>query len=255
MRPIQGGRLYNPPMSPRFYTPDRLAPGGSVDLPPEAAHHAARVLRLKPDDEVRLFDGRGGEWSARIVRMKPTVHVALDRFDPATHAPDLRVTLVQALPAADKMDWIVQKAVELGVAAIQPVAARRSVVRLSGEKLERRQIHWCNVAIAACEQCGANLLPDIKPLLDLPQYLAQPAAQNESRLLMSPTSSARLRDMPRPNGPVTILVGSEGGFEEGEIDIALLAGFTPLNFGPRVLRTETAGPAVLAAMMAQWGDI
>ncbi|CAG4884578.1 Ribosomal RNA small subunit methyltransferase E [Georgfuchsia toluolica] len=241
-------------MSPRFFTPSLLAPGASVDLPPEAAHHAANVLRLKPDDEVRLFDGRGGEWTAHIVRMKPTVHVALDRFDPASHAPELRVTLVQALPAADKMDWVMQKAVELGVAVIQPVVARRSVVRLSGEKLARRQLHWRNVVVAACEQCNANMLPNISPLHDLPQYLAQPAAENELRLLLLPGAGERLRDLPRPKGSVTILVGPEGGFEEGEIEIALLSGFKPLGFGPRVLRTETAGLAMLAALMAIWGD-
>lgn len=241
-------------MPPRFFTPILLAPGSSVDLPPEVAHHAAHVLRLKQDDEVRLFDGRGGEWTAHIVRMKPTLHVALDRFDPASHAPDLRVTLVQALPAADKMDWVVQKAVELGVAVVQPIIAKRSVVRLSGEKLARRQIHWRNVVIAACEQCGTNIVPMVAPLLDLPRYLAQTATENEMRFMLLPGATARLRDLQKPDGGITILVGPEGGFEDGEIEIAALAGFTPMGLGPRVLRTETAGPAALAAMMALWGD-
>ena len=241
-------------MYPRFYIPTILAPGGSIDLPVEAAHHADRVLRMKPDDKLQVFDGRGGEWSAHIVRMKPTVHVALDVFDPASNTPDLQVTLVQALPAADKMDWVLQKAVELGVAAIQPVVAKRSVVRLSGDKLERRQVHWHNVVIAACEQSGTNAVPVVAPLLDLPQYMAQPPVENETRLIMLPDTAVRLRDLPMPAGPVTILVGPEGGLEKGEIDLALLSGFQPLGFGPRVLRTETAGLAMLAAMMAQWGD-
>ncbi len=241
-------------MNPRFYIPSILAPGGSVDLPPEAAHHADKVLRMKPDDTLRVFDGRGGEWSAHIVRMKPTVHVQLDVFEPAPKAPELHVTLVQGLPAADKMDWVLQKAVELGVAAIQPVAAKRSVVRLSGDKLDRRQTHWRNVMIAACEQCGTNQVPVIAPLLDLPQFMAQPRVENETRWIMLPGTASRLRDLPRPTGPVTVLVGPEGGFEEAEVEIALLSGFVPLGFGPRVLRTETAGLAVLAAMMSQWGD-
>ena len=173
-------------MNPRFYVPSILAPGGSVDLPPEAAHHADRVLRMKPDDKLQVFDGRGGEWSAHIVRMKPSVYVELNVFEPASNAPDLQVTLVQALPAADKMDWVLQKAVELGVAAIQPVVAKRSVVRLSGDKLERRQVHWRNVVIAACEQSGTNAVPVVAPLLDLPQYMAQPPVQNETRLIMLP---------------------------------------------------------------------
>ena len=231
-----------------------LAPGSSVDLTPEAAHHAARVLRLEPGDEVVLFDGRGGEWTARIARMKPTVHVALDHFDPVTRASSLRVKLVQALPAADKMDWVLQKAVELGVASIQPVAAKRSVVRLSGDKMERRQQHWRNVAIAACEQCGANLVPAVVPLLDLPRYLAMPPEAGELRLLLSPEAPRQLRELPAPTGPVSLLVGPEGGFEEGEVELAQLAGFQPVRFGPRVLRTETAGLAVLAAMMALWGE-
>ena len=247
-------RPYNQAMTPRFYITSILAPGASVDLPPEAAHHADRVLRLKPDDEVRLFDGRGGEWTAHILRMKPVVHVQLDVFSPASNAPDLQVTLVQSLPAADKMDWVLQKAVELGVAAIQPVVAKRSIVRLSGDKLDRRQAHWRNVAIAACEQCGTNLVPVIAPLLDLPQFMAQPRAENETRWIMLPNTLARLRDLPKPAGPISILVGPEGGFEEAEIEIALLAGFVPTGFGPRVLRTETAGLAVLSALMSKWGD-
>jgi 16S rRNA (uracil1498-N3)-methyltransferase len=209
---------------------------------------------MKPDDELRVFDGRGGEWTARIVRMKPTVHVALEIFHPSSQVPDLQVTLVQALPAADKMDWVLQKAVELGVAAIRPVVARRSIVRLSGEKMDRRQAHWHNVVVSACEQCGANVVPVVAPLLDLPQYLAQPAAENETRFVLLPGGTLRLREMQKPAGPVTMLVGPEGGFEEGEVEIAVLSGFTPLGFGPRVLRTETAGLAVLAAMMAKWGD-
>lgn len=241
-------------MISRFYTPAVLAPGGSVDLTPEAAHHAVRVLRLKPGDEVVVFDGSGGEWTARIVRMKPTVHVALEHFDPATRASRPPITLVQALPSADKMDWIVQKSVELGVATIQPVAAKRSVVRLSGEKMERRQQHWRNVAIAACEQCGANVVPAIAPLVELPRYLADSRAPDELRLLMLPDAAQDLRELPRPQGRVAVMIGPEGGFEDTEIEIAQLAGFAAVRFGPRVLRTETAGPAVLAAMMALWSD-
>ena len=252
-RPVRR-HLYNQPMRPRFHVPSILAPGASVDLPPEAAHHADRVLRMKPGYELCGVDGRGGEWTARVVRMKPTVHVALEVFDSVSRVPDLQLTLVQGLPAADKMDWILQKAVELGVSAIHPVIAKRSVVRLSGDKLQRRQVHWHNVAVAACEQCGANIVPVIAPLLDLPQFMAQPVAQNEKRWIMLPGTGSRLREMSKPSGQVTILVGPEGGFEEGEVEIALLSGFEPLGFGPRVLRTETAGLAVLAALTSLWGD-
>ncbi|MDD5250129.1 MAG: 16S rRNA (uracil(1498)-N(3))-methyltransferase [Rhodocyclaceae bacterium] len=241
-------------MLPRFLVPAGLAPGATVDLPTEAAHHALRVLRLDDGDAVTLFDGRGGEWFARLVRSGPSLRAVLAAFDADDRAPPLAVTLVQGLPAADKMDWIVQKATELGVTAIRPVAAKRSVVKLSGERMERRIHHWQQVAVAACEQCGLNRLPTVAPLLDLPQYLGLAAPQNGLRLWLAPGAAHGLREMTKPAGPVTLLIGPEGGFEEGEARAIQAAGFAPLSLGPRVLRTETAGVAALAAMMAWWGD-
>ncbi|MGE5466664.1 MAG: 16S rRNA (uracil(1498)-N(3))-methyltransferase [Ignavibacteria bacterium] len=241
-------------MLPRFHVPDGLAPGATVDLPDEAAHHAARVLRLGDGDPVILFDGRGGEWFARLQRTGNAMRAALESFAPEDRAAALGITLVQALPAADKMDWIVQKATELGVAAIQPVAARRSVVRLSGERMERRGRHWQQVAVAACEQCGLNRVPTVAPLLDLPQYLGMPAPENDTRLFLSPEAVGRLADMAAPLGPLTLLVGPEGGFEEGEVRAIAAAGFRTMRLGPRVLRTETAGIAAISAMLALWGD-
>src|SRR5206468_4154194 len=154
---------------------------------------------------------------ARIQRVRPTVHVQLEAFDATDRESPLRVTLVQGLPAGDKMDWVVQKTVELGVAAIQPVAAKRSVIRLSDERRERRVRHWSNVAVAACEQSGRNSVPPVAPVLDLPQYLAQPARDNELRLMLFPGAPRRVRDLPSPAGPVTVLIGPEGGFEDGEV--------------------------------------
>ena len=241
-------------MIPRFYSPQPLTPGATLDLPEEAAHHAARVLRMKEGDQVRLFDGNGGQWLCRILRLKPVPHVVLESFEESATESPLRVTLVQSLPASDKMDWVVQKCVELGVTAIQPVAARRSVIRLSGEKAERRARHWQSVAISASEQCGRTVVPAVVDLLDLPQYLALPAAENELRLILAPGAEVRLRDMPPPTGPVTVLIGPEGGFEESELPMARSVGFQPVSLGPRVLRTETAGPAVMSALMTLWGD-
>ncbi|HEX8989116.1 MAG TPA: 16S rRNA (uracil(1498)-N(3))-methyltransferase [Rhodocyclaceae bacterium] len=241
-------------MLPRFHVPDGLAPGATVELPAEAAHHATRVLRLGDGDPVTLFDGRGGEWFARLLRSGPSLRATLQEFRVEDRAPPLRFTLVQALPAADKMDWIVQKATELGVAAIQPVAARRSVVKLSGERMDRRGRHWQQVAVAACEQCGLNRVPAVAPLLDLPQYLGQAASQNDIRLFLAPESERCLRDAARPGASVTLLVGPEGGFEEGEVRAIETAGFAPVRLGPRVLRTETAGIAAMSAMLALWGD-
>jgi 16S rRNA (uracil1498-N3)-methyltransferase len=241
-------------MIPRFHCPFPLAPGAVVDLPPEAAHHAGKVLRMGDGDRVTLFDGRGGEWTGHLKRAGRAMNVVLDTFDDTEREPPLAVTLVQGLPAADKMDWIVQKGVELGVARIRPVAARRSVIRLSGERMERRIAHWQAVAVAACEQCRRNRVPEMAPLVDLPHFLGEPLAPEELRLMLAPDADRRLTELPRPAGPVTLLVGPEGGFEEGEILAARSAGFQAVKVGPRVLRTETAGVVALAAMMALWGD-
>ncbi|HTY03098.1 MAG TPA: 16S rRNA (uracil(1498)-N(3))-methyltransferase [Rhodocyclaceae bacterium] len=241
-------------MIPRFHCPFPLAPGAVVDLPPEAAHHATKVLRMSEGDGVTLFDGRGGEWFGRLRRAGKAVTVALETFDGADREPPITITLAQGLPAADKMDWIVQKGVELGVARIVPVVTRRSVIRLSGERMERRVAHWQAVAVAACEQCGRNRVPEVSALVDLPQFLGTAAVDNGIRLLLAPEAGARLADLPNPAGPVTLLVGPEGGFEEGEVAAAASTGFHALGLGPRVLRTETAGMAALVAMLTLWGD-
>lgn len=241
-------------MIPRFYCPSPLAPGASVELPPEAAHHAGKVLRMAEGDRLILFDGQGGEWTGRLVRVGKSLVAALESFAEIDREPPLAVTLIQCLPAADKMDWIVQKSVELGVAAIRPVVARRSVVRLSGERMERRVAHWQAVAVAACEQCQRNRVPPVTSLVDLSQLLAESAVENSLRLILAPGGERRLAELPAPSTPVSLLIGPEGGFEETELAAARLAGFVPVALGPRVMRTETAGLAALAAMMAVWGD-
>lgn len=243
-------------MIPRFYAPTLVAaPGSTVMLTEQAAHHAARVLRLRSGDAVTLFDGNGHEWQGTLADVGRTVSVAIQSTGSGIAEPNLKVTLVQALPGGDKMDWVIQKAVELGVHAIQPVAAKRSVVKLSGERAVKRNTHWQEVAVSACEQSGRNVVPQVLPLLELPNYLATPAAIDALRFLLAPTGGQRLRDMPAPSGAVTLLIGPEGGFDEGEEAAARRAGFAPVLLGPRVLRTETAGLAALAAMMALWGDV
>jgi 16S rRNA (uracil1498-N3)-methyltransferase len=241
-------------MIARFYCPFPLAPGAIVELPPEAAHHATRVLRLSEGDFVELFDGRGGEWRGRLRYSGKTVTVALEFFVAEDREAPLRVTIAQALPAADKMDWIIQKGVELGAVEFRPLIARRSVIRLSGERMQRRVNHWQNVAVAACEQCRRNRVPRVAAPVDLPQFLGEAAAQNDIRLIMAPGADLRLAQMSRPAGGVTLLIGPEGGFEDGELAAAASAGFRGLSLGPRVLRTETAAMAALSAMMALWGD-
>lgn len=239
-------------MIPRLYCPQPIK-GPNHALAPEAAHHALRVLRLRAGDEVVLFDGTGGEWPGQLAGEGRGLQVELGKWRALEREASLVLTLAQALPGGDKMDWVVQKAVELGVTCIQPLEAARSVVRLAGPRAEKRHAHWQQVAISACEQCGRNRLPQIAPLLSLTDYLARPAAPGEARLLLVPGGGTRPGSLARP-GQATLLIGPEGGWTEAEQQAALAAGFQPLTLGPRVLRTETAGLAALAAALALWGD-
>lgn len=240
-------------MATRLYCSQPLS-GKTVTLAPEAAHHALRVLRLRRGDAVILFDGNGGEWPGELIDLAGEVAVSLSAWREVEREPALAVTLAQALLVGEKMDWALQKAVELGVAAIQPLATKRSVVRLNEERAEKRSRHWQRVAISACEQCGRNRLPLLAPLAPLPDYLAGLGQPGATRLLLSPHGGQRLSALSRPAGAVTLLVGPEGGFEESEEEAARLVGFQAVSLGPRVLRTETAGLAALAAIMALWGD-
>ena len=191
-------------MIPRFHCPFPLAPGAQVDLPDTAAYHALKVLRMKAGDSMILFDGRGGEWRAELLSAKvssgETARVALREFNDRDVESPVYVTLVQALPSGDKMDWVVEKSVELGVAAIQPVASKRSVIRLSAERMAKRVAHWNAIASAACEQCGRNHVPLVAPVLDLPQYLAKAMAQNARRLLLAPEGQYRLASPGQADG-------------------------------------------------------
>jgi 16S rRNA (uracil1498-N3)-methyltransferase len=241
-------------MIPRFFCPFPLHPGATVELAADAAHHALKVLRVAAGDTAVLFDGRGGQWRATLNPAGKGLRATLEEFDDADCESPLALTLVQGLPSGDKMDLVVQKAVEMGVRRIQPVAAKRSVVKLSGERAERRVEHWRNIAIAACEQSGRNRVPAVAPILDLPQYLGIAAQENALRFVCAPGVAVRLRELPAPERPVSLLVGPEGGLEEGELLAARAAGFRAVALGPRVLRTETAGLGAVAAMMALWGD-
>ncbi|GIK24884.1 MAG: ribosomal RNA small subunit methyltransferase E [Betaproteobacteria bacterium] len=241
-------------MTSRFFCPQPLAPNSLAELPSAAAHHALRVLRLGAGDPVTLFNGEGGEYPGRIAEAGRVVRVQLGDWHAVERESPLDMTLAQALPSGDKMDFVVQKAVELGVARIQPLLAARSVVRLSGERAARRVEHLRQVAISACEQCGRNRLPEIAPILDLRQWLGQLAQDNEIwRLLLSPQGGRRPREL--AGRRFLLLVGPEGGLDKEEAAAARLAGFADLSLGPRILRTETAGPAALAALGALHGDL
>jgi 16S rRNA (uracil1498-N3)-methyltransferase len=241
---------------PRFYCPQPLIPGAIVDLPEAVAHHL-HVVRQQPGDEVVLFNGEGGQVRARLIEIgKRRASAEAVAFEAVDVELPYSVTLAQGLPeGSSKMDWIVEKAVELGVSAIQPLAAARSVVKLSGERAEKRQAHWEGVIVAASEQSGRNRLARLEALQDFGRYVGQPA--DGVRILLSPRATQSLAGWARANTPqaVTLLIGPEGGFSAQEEDAAIAAGALALSMGPRVLRTETAGLAALATLNAVWaGD-
>lgn len=240
----------------RLYFPEPIPEHGECRLPPAAAHHVARVLRLAAGDEIILFDGHGCESRAVIALLdknKAVVRVTEQRL--VDRESPLAVTLAQGVSSGDRMDYTIQKAVELGVAGVEPLISSRCVVKLSAERAASRVAHWQAVAVAACEQCGRNRVPAIAPVAGYGDWLARVAGRGaDLRLLLSPYAEQRLCDLPRPGGPVTLLAGPEGGFDEPEAESAQRAGFVAVRLGPRVLRTETAALAALAAMQALWGD-
>jgi 16S rRNA (uracil1498-N3)-methyltransferase len=239
---------------PRFYCPLPLPSGGRIDLPNAPAHHAVRVLRLKAGDAVILFNGQGGEVPGTIAQLQGTrVTVALQTPRTVERESNVAVTLIQALSSADKMDLTLQKAVELGVARIVPVLTERSVARLDGARAEKRLAHWQAVVVAACEQCGRNRLPEVAPLAPLRERLAEAQAA-AARWVLQPDADRSLRGLDKPDGEIALLVGAEGGFTPAEQSAAHAHGFMPVRLGSRVLRTETAGLAALAAIQALWGD-
>lgn len=239
---------------PRFFHPTLPTGARLVDLPPEAAHHAAKVLRLKTGDEIVVFDGGGGEYPAVIAAMdKQGTRIELGRWRDRECESPLSITLAQGISSGDKMDFTLQKAVELGVAHIQPIACERSVVRLSGERAEKRVRHWQQVVISACEQCGRNRVPEVGSILALDAWLGALECDG-ARLALAPEAETGLRDLARPTGPVTLLIGPEGGLSPNETRAAAGREFTPVHLGPRILRTETAALATLAAIQALWGD-
>ena len=238
---------------PRFHCPLPLAADAQLTLPPTAARHV-QVLRLQPGDAVTLFNGEGGEWSATVTHMgRSDVQVQVGSHSAVEREAARAVHLVVGMPANERMDWLVEKATELGAASIQPIAAARSVLKLSGERAAKRQQHWQAIAVAACEQCGRNRVPSVHAPLSLADWRRQPPADalapDAARLLLSLRSgSCPLREAAAQGGAVWVLHGPEGGLTAQEEDAALAQGFAPASLGARVLRAETASVAALALL-------
>ena len=240
---------------PRFYFPNSLSLGARVVLPPDAAHHALRVLRLGENDPLRLFNGDGCEYCARIVHLgKQGVMVLVESAAPLSCESPLDVLLVQGISSGERMDYTLQKSVELGVGAIQPIQAERSVVKLSGERMLKRMQHWQSVVASACEQSGRNVVPEVRPVMSLMDWLSAQDSSEVLRIHLAPDAESSLRDLAKPAGPVVLAVGPEGGFSENEHTALRQGGYVAVKLGPRVLRTETAALAALSALQILWGD-
>ena len=242
--------------SPRVYHPQHLQVGRDVTLDRAASHHLARVLRVAAGDGVVLFDGAGGDYRG-VVRSndRDAVRVRCESHDPVERESPLDVGLAQVISSGDRMEFTIQKAVELGVRWIQPLTARRGKVRLKDERAARRTQHWQRIVIAACEQCGRNCVPPVHPIMDLTQWLGALREDRALRLILDPSAKQALSDLEVAGVPVTLLAGGESGFAHEDIEAAKLSRFTPVRLGPRTLRTETAGLAALAALQALAGDL
>ncbi|WP_119155170.1 16S rRNA (uracil(1498)-N(3))-methyltransferase [Caldimonas tepidiphila] len=237
---------------PRIHAELPLAEGATVLLPPAAARHV-QVLRLQPGEALTLFNGEGGEWAASVTRMgRSDVEVRVGLHAPLDRESAQAVTLALGMPANERMDWLVEKATELGVAAIQPLMTERSVLRLSGERADKKVAHWRAVAVAAAEQCGRTRVPAIGPVRSLADWLRQPPPEAGLDLVLSLREARPLAERVAPARragrlpPLRLLSGPEGGLSAAEEDAARAAGFAPVSLGARVLRAETAPLAVLA---------
>lgn len=240
---------------PRFYCAQPLLMGAVIALPDHVVHHV-QVLRLTLGDHVTLFNGEGGEYTATLATIeKKRATAEIKAFSPREAELPHAITLAQALPEASKMDWIIEKAVELGATAIQPLSSQRCVVKLSAERAAKKLAHWQGIIIAASEQSGRNRLPHIAEPADFNGWITQ--HNLHLRILLTPRAEQSLSDWARHHPPqaVALLIGPEGGFTDTEENAARAQGILALSMGPRVLRTETAGLAALAVLNAVWGEM
>ncbi|MCB1661031.1 MAG: 16S rRNA (uracil(1498)-N(3))-methyltransferase [Pseudomonadales bacterium] len=238
---------------PRVFVDQTLISNAQILLGPEASHYLTRVLRLSIDAKIRVFNGQGGEYEAKILHSdRQGVNIKLLTFSPPNNSSPLAIHLGIAISRGERMDFVVQKATELGVAAITPLFSERCEVKLKNDRLEKKLTHWQKVSASACEQTGLNLLPKIYPPSSFYDWIN--LADADLKLILQPASENPLETTVRP-ASIILLIGPEGGFSNAEIAQAINAQFCPLQLGPRVLRTETAPLAALSILQYQWGDL
>lgn len=238
---------------PRFFVDIPLECGESVDLPETIVRHI-QVLRLRENDSLTLFNGTGIEASATLLSLgKRQACCRIESQETVSRESPVWLGLAQAISSGDRMDFTLQKGVEMGVSVFQPLAAERSVVRLSGERADKRVVRWQEIVLSACEQSGRTVVPQVLPILTVEQWLSK-KLESEARLLLSPLGTERLADIAARPKSAWLMAGPEGGYSAREEAQALAAGWTPLKLGPRILRTETAALAAVAAIQCVWGD-
>lgn len=242
----------------RFHTDHPLAVGTIFQLSDSAATHATKALRLNTGDNVTIFNGDGFDYGCELIDVhKNKVMASVKSSIQVKNESPLKITLLQAISSGDRMDFTIQKAVELGVTHIQPIASQRSVVKLSGDRAEKRTEHWQNVAISACEQSGRAFVPEVSPPLNFSNlflHLAKVTKADDCKLTLAPDAKHTLHTLPKPGGEIYLLIGPEGGLTDEEISLSVTQGFQSILLGPRILRTETAALTAIAAMQTQWGD-
>jgi 16S rRNA (uracil1498-N3)-methyltransferase len=239
----------------RVYVEAPVTAGKRVVVEGSAVNHITRVLRLRSGDALTVFDGSGGEFGARIEEFrKDAVVVAVEEHRPLDRESPLTLTLAQGISRGERMDWIIQKATELGTSKIVPLFTKRSMVRLDERQAERKIQHWRAIAVAACEQCGRNKVPELGTPIDFFDVLPADSS-GATRLLLSPTGDLRIEDLQDTAKAITVLIGPEGGLDDVEQEAALAAGFKAVRLGPRVLRTETAAIAALTIIQHHFGDL
>jgi len=239
----------------RFYTNSPLVLNETVQLSESAAVHATRALRLTEGDHAILFNGDGHNYDCTLTTVKKNSVTAIITHASEVHNESpLNITLLQAISSGDRMDFTIQKAVELGVKNIQPITSKRSVVKLSAERAEKRTEHWQNIAISACEQSGRAYVPKVLTPTSLENWFSQNPSVGTTRILLNPIGAKRLTEIQKPTGEIQLLIGAEGGLSQEEIDLATSHQFQSIVLGPRILRTETAALTAIAAMQLVWGD-
>ena len=239
--------------TPRIYTPQALAANHTLPLDNDAANHVGRVLRMQAGQALQLFNGDGNNYAATITEVSKK-QVTVKIIDAQTNPVEspLNIHLGQAISRGDRMDFAIQKAVELGVTEITPLFTERCGVKLDGERLSKRNEQWQKIAISACEQSGRSVIPVVHPAINLDQWLAQDT--NSLQLTLDPRASATIKTL-TASQHIRLVIGPEGGFTDIEVAATSLAGFTGIQLGPRVLRTETAALSAISALQLQFGDL